>query len=205
MYKEQLRKDESGERLLYRRRNGDKEQREQAKKEKRNFWKRKKDKNGGADGAVEKGGIKMPIMVPFTVNGGLVKKFRKRAKECGVEAVFIERTGYSVQNQLEKADPFKGEGCDWEDCFPHEEGGGGGDCEKRGGGYDLVCQSCTETVARYDGQSGRNCYVRGKEHKKGYEQRKKGNPMWEHDKEFHGGRGGDKIQDDGEEGLWEGQ
>ena len=32
VYREQLRKDESGERLLYRRRNGDKEQREQAKK-----------------------------------------------------------------------------------------------------------------------------------------------------------------------------
>ena len=103
VYREQLRKDESGERLLYRRRNGDKEQREQAKKEKRNFWRRQKDKNGGAQGEVEKGGIKMPIMVPYTVNGGLVKKFKKRAKECGVEAVFIERTGYSVQNQLEKA------------------------------------------------------------------------------------------------------
>ena len=48
---------------------------------------------------MEEGGIKMPIMVPYTVNGGLVKKFKKRAKECGVEAVFIERTGYSVQNQ----------------------------------------------------------------------------------------------------------
>ena len=31
--------------------------------------------------------------------------------------------------------------------------------------------------------------MRGKEHKKGYEKKKKGNPMWEHDKEFHGGRG----------------
>ena len=57
IYREQLRKDECGERLLYRRRNGDKEQKEQAKKEKRNFWKRKKDKNGGADGEVKKGRI----------------------------------------------------------------------------------------------------------------------------------------------------
>ena len=90
-----MRKDESEEKLLYRRRNGDKEQKEQAKKEKRNFWKRKKDKNGGADGEVEKRGIKMPIMAPYTVNGGWSKK---RAKDCGVEAVFIERTGCSVQN-----------------------------------------------------------------------------------------------------------
>ena len=116
-----MRKDESGERLLYRRRNGDKEQKEKAKEEKRNFWRRKKDKNGGADGEVEKGGIKMPIMLPFTVNGGLVKKFKKRAKACGVEAVFIERTGYSVQNQLEKADPFKGEGCEREEEIVRRE------------------------------------------------------------------------------------
>ena len=39
----------------------------------------------------------------------------KRAKDCGVETVFIGRTGYNVQNQLEKADPFKGEGCEIED------------------------------------------------------------------------------------------
>ena len=77
VYREQLRKDESGERLLYRRRNGDKEQREQAKKEKRNFWKRKKDKNGGADGEVEKRGIKIPIMAPYTPNGGWSKNSRK--------------------------------------------------------------------------------------------------------------------------------
>ena len=96
IYREQLRKDECGERLLYRRRNGDKEQKEQAKKEKRNFWKRKKDKNGGEDGEVEKGRIKMPIMVPYTVKGELVKKFKKRAKDCGMDAVFIERMGYSV-------------------------------------------------------------------------------------------------------------
>ena len=40
----------------------------------------------------------MPIMVPYAVNVGLVKKFKKRANDCGVEAVFIERTGYSIQN-----------------------------------------------------------------------------------------------------------
>ena len=188
IYREQVRKDEIGERPLYRRRNGDKEQKEKAKKEKRNFWRRKKDKDGG-EGEEEQGMIRMPIMVPYTVSGGLVKKFKERAKSCGVEAVFIERTGYSLQNQLEKADPFRGEDCGMRQCFPCEEGGGGGDCEKRGAGYEIVCGECTEKVARYDGQSGRNCFIRGIEHKKGYSGKKVGNPMWEHDKEFHGGGG----------------
>ena len=125
IYREQIRKDESGEKQLYRRRNGDKEQKEEAKKRKRNFWRKKKDKSGrGVE--EEQGVIRMPIMVPYTVNGELVKKFKKRAKNCGVEAVFIERTGYCLQNQLEKANPFKGEDCERGECFSCEEGGGGG-------------------------------------------------------------------------------
>ena len=43
--------------------------------------------------------------------------------------------------------------------------------------------------ARYSGQTGRNCYVRGREHLKGYRDKKEGNALWEHDKEFHGGEG----------------
>ena len=43
VYREQVRKDEAGERPLYRRRTQDREQKEEAKRKKRNFWKKKKD------------------------------------------------------------------------------------------------------------------------------------------------------------------
>ena len=107
----------------------------------------------------------------------------------GIEVVFIERTGYSIQNQLETADPYEEENCGREDCFPCKEEGGGSRCERRGAGYEIICKSCVGVVARYSGQTGRNCYVRGKEHLRGYTNRKEGNVLWEHDKEFHGGEG----------------
>ena len=131
----------------------------------------------------------MPVFVPYTENEELLKRFKKRAEGSGVDVVFIERTGYSIQNQLEKADPYEEDNCGREDCFPCEEEGGGLRCEKRGAGYDIICKACVEVEARYSGQTGRNCYVRGREHLKGYRDKKEGNALWEHDKEFHGGEG----------------
>ena len=51
-------------------------------------------------------------MVPYTVGGELIKRFRKEAEGSGIEVVFIERTGFSLQNQLEQADPYKGPDCE---------------------------------------------------------------------------------------------
>ena len=70
-------------------------------------------------------GIRMPIFVPYTENEGLLKRFKKRAEGSGIEVVFIERTGYSIQNQLETADPYEEENCGREDCFPCKEKGRG--------------------------------------------------------------------------------
>ena len=61
-------------------------------------------------------------------------------------------------------------------------------CERRGAGY-VICGSCVEVEARYSGETGRNCYVRGREHMRGYINKKEGNVMWEHDREYHGGEG----------------
>ena len=193
IYREQVRKDEAGERSLYRRRTQDREQKEEAKRKKRNFWKKKKDKGGGSDRKEEEGKIKMPIFVPYTENEELLRRFKKRAKESGIDVVFIERTGYSIQNQLEKADPFEEDGCERDDCFPCEEEGSGTRCERRGAGYDIICGTCVEPVARYSGQTGRNSYIRGREHLRGYANKKEGNVLMEHDKEYHGGEGKTKF------------
>ena len=146
-YREQVRKEVIGEKPLYRRRMQDREKKEEAKKKKRNFWKRKKDKQGSV--AEEEGVIRMPVFVPYTENEELVRRFKKRAQGSGIDVVFIERTGYSLQNQLERADPFEEGNCGRRDCFPCEEEGGGLRCEKRGAGYDIVCGSCVEVEARY--------------------------------------------------------
>jgi hypothetical protein len=67
-------------------------------------------------------------------------------------------------------------------------------CEMRGAGYDIICKACVEVEARYAGETGRNCYIRGREHLKGYKEKKEGNVLWEHDKEFHGGEGKTKYE-----------
>ena len=87
----------------------------------------------------------MPIFVPYTENEELVKRFKKKAKGSGIDVVFIERTGYSIQNQLERADPYEEDSCERE-CFPCEEEGGGLKCEMRGAGYDIICKACVEVV-----------------------------------------------------------
>ena len=118
----------------------------------------------------------------------MLKRFRKKAEGSGIdiEVVFIERTGFSLQNQLEQADPYKGPDCERK-CFPCEDEGQG-DCEKRGAGYGIDCQQdgCS---GHYDGETGRNAFTRGEDHARGYSRREKGNPLWEHDKEYHGGEG----------------
>ena len=102
---------------------------------------------------------------------------------------FIEKSGYLLQNQLEKADPFHGGTCYRPDCFPceHEDGG---DCESRGCGYEITCEEedCRAHAPRYDGESGRNGYTRGLEHMKGYRSGKKDNAMKKHADENHEGR-----------------
>ena len=95
---------------MYRRRTQDREKKEEARKKKRNFWRKKKDKEEGGEEEKE-GKIRMPIFVPYTENEGLLKRFKKRAEGSGIEVVFIERTGYSIQNQLEMADPYEEENC----------------------------------------------------------------------------------------------
>ena len=62
-------------------------------------------------------------------------------------------------------------------------------CERRGAGYDIDCGSCTEVESRYSGQTGSNSYVRGCEHMRGYTNKKEGNILREHDREYHGGEG----------------
>ena len=102
---------------------------------------------------------------------------------------FIEKSGHSLQNQLEKADPFRGDTCGREDCFSCQQEGGG-DCESRGCVYEILCQedSCRDRVPRYDGESGRNCYTRSLEHARGYRNGARDNAMKKHSDEYHEGR-----------------
>jgi hypothetical protein len=99
----------------------------------------------------------------------------------GMPVRFVEKSGYSLQNMLEQANPFKSETCGRVLCFPCQSERGG-DCEKRGAGYKVTCQvpGCKEDLTRYDGETGKNGYSRGVEHKDGYRGEGEKNMMWKH-------------------------
>ena len=104
-------------------------------------------------------------------------------------AKFIETSGYSLQNLLEKSDPFRGPTCGREKCFPCQSEGKG-DCEGRGGAYAIFCcePECVKKKVRYDGETGLNCYCRGLDHLQAYKSRSAGSVLWKHASNQHGGR-----------------
>ena len=61
-------------------------------------------------------------------------------------------------------DPFKDETCLKEKKCLVCSGKGGGRCREEGVTYEIVCRECGR---KYVGESSRNCFVRGLEHKAG--------------------------------------
>ena len=113
----------------------------------------------------------------------------KITQKSGLLVKFVETSGFSLQNLLEKADPFKGPTCGRSNCFPGRSGKCG-NCEGRGGAYNLTCEEpgCKEKGVRYDGETGKNCYSRGLDHLQGYRNRNPSNVLWKHAASDHGGR-----------------
>jgi hypothetical protein len=96
---------------------------------------------------------------------------------------------YTLQNMLEKGNPFRLDKCDREQCFPCM-GEKGGRCDKKGSGYNITCEEviCQTKHVKYDGESARPAYTRGREHLQGYRAKGEKNPLWKHASEDHQGR-----------------
>ena len=102
-YEGQIRVEEAGGRKRFRTRDDDREGRRKKKKDgKYNWWKKP-----GRSGAVPVTHMK----VPFTHNSGLMKKLEKISRDSRMFVKFVETSGHSLQNILEKSDPFKGPTC----------------------------------------------------------------------------------------------
>ena len=153
-HKEQKKREEAGGRPMFRTRNFEKDKRRRTKRESRfNWWK----KNPGKFGKPV-----MMMKVPYTHGSKLLKKYKRVAESHSMEIKFVELSGYSLQNMLEKANPFGDGKCGRDDCFPCRSGKGKC-CQKRGAAYEIVCceEECREDNVKYCGESGRNGYSRG--------------------------------------------
>jgi len=108
------------------------------------------------------------IKVPYTASSKLVKKFQEVTRKHNFPIKFVEMSGYSLQNLLERSDPFRKKKCGRSECFPCTSGGGGR-CDKLGRAYSLTCQKqkCVAAGVRYDGECFRPSFTRGREHLRG--------------------------------------
>ena len=95
----------------------------------------------------------------------------------------VERAGIR-DGSIAKAEPLRRNKCGRDDCFPCKTGGG--NCERNGAGYRIVCVQCTEEVA-YEGETGSNGYSRGKEHQNALVLKQEENALWKHCLVAHAG------------------
>ena len=100
----------------------------------------------------------------------------------------MEQSGYSLQNLLERGNPFGDGRCDRGDCFPCSSGKGRG-CDKAGVGYEIRCcdPECQRLGVHYQGETGRSAYCRGLDHLRGLRNRRPDNVLWKHVANVHGG------------------
>merc|ERR1712016_50216 len=66
---------------------------------------------------------------------------------------------------------------------------GGGKCEKNGAGYEVVCVTCQRAGRKtcYCGESGKNGYTRGGEHRAACRLKNEENALYKHCLLEHGG------------------
>ena len=129
------------------------------------------------------------IKVPFTAGSQLLKKFQEVTRRHGFPIKFIETSGYSLQNMLERSDPFREKECGRPDCFPCTSGGRGR-CDRIGAAYRISCdeEECKGKQVYYEGESAHSGYTRGRAHLRGYRNKEKESVLWKHACNDHGGR-----------------
>ena len=178
-HKLDVEKDRQGEKKLYRSRS-ERLAQKKPRRSRTKWWKNVRE------------GESVPITfikVPFTPGSKLLKMFQEVAKKHEFPIKFVETSGYSLQNLLEKSDPFREETCGRPDCFPCMSGGGGR-CDVIGAAYVITCEEeeCVARGVQYDGECFRPGYARGRDHLRGLRNKSKDSVLWKHCVNEHGGR-----------------
>ena len=86
----------------------------------------------------------MPLFVPCTPGGELAKRISNVEKLNNqgrtIRFRIVERRGVTLEEKLRKSNPWAGERCGRQNCFPCRTDEGG-DCWREGVTYSLVCSS----------------------------------------------------------------
>ena len=167
-------KDERGEVPMYRPREWNREEREENRRKKKRDWFK------GKDGKKES-----VVFIPATPGSELKRRFQRVIQKAGGMIAVVEVPGNSLKRTLQRSDPFKDETCMKEKRCLVCSGKGGGRCREEGVTYEIVCRECGR---KYIGESSRNCFARGLEHKAGLVKKDKESTLYSHCIEDHEGR-----------------
>jgi len=167
-------KDESGEEPMYRPREWKKEERAKNRRDRRRDWfKGKRKKNESV------------IFVPATPGGELKKRFQRVMIEAKIGISVVESVGTSMKKRLHKSDPLKADRCNkWRNCMVCG-GEKKGRCREESITYELRCGECE---CRYVGETSRNAYTRGLEHKTAVNKKDTNSPLYQHCVDYHEAR-----------------
>ena len=111
-----------------------------------------------------------------------------------VRGKIVEQGGVPLHSMLVKPLPRWKDSCNQADCQPCQGGQTRNQSCHQGAlggvGYELECKLCKEEgkVALYHGESSRTLYTRTKEHMNGHASKKKDNPIYKHQTNFHPGQ-----------------
>ena len=125
------------------------------------------------------------IFIPCTPKSILMRKMREAddnfRRGTQIRRIkFVERRGRSLQDILVSGNPWSDLKCGREQCvICMRESGSMGECMKEGAFYRIICQECKrkETRSEYWGETGRNCFLRGGEHWKGWKNKEEDNAL----------------------------
>ena len=95
----------------------------------------------------------------------------------------LEKSGRTLQNLLQTADPKKDKSCHRTDCVVCNTDGQKGKCMYQDSRYTMSC-ICK---AVYNGKTSRSAYIRGNEHIRDLENEDDRSDLWNHCKEKHDG------------------
>ena len=128
-------------------------------------------------------GISAPLIIDPT-NGNLTKRLKETCANfkaaSGINISVRERAGISLRSDA-KSEPLRRKGCNRIDCLVCS-GGKAGMCETNSVGYRITCESCLGAgqFVHYEGETGRNAYSRGLEHRDDLKSEKEDTPLWKH-------------------------
>ena len=100
----------------------------------------------------------------------------------GIRVMICPKAGASVRRDA-KPEPLRKLGCSRKECLPCKSAdNSGGDCEKNSVTYKITCETCLQAGCKttYEGETGRNAFTRGIEHKQGMRQKSENSALWKH-------------------------